>query len=70
MLFFIRIGYVKTDEIAWEPNSENCLDLIFAASPSEKVIIVPYTHHITSSIRKFMLDVPSPGSFQNIDLLI
>ena len=25
----------------WEPNSENCLDLMFAASPCEKVINVP-----------------------------
>ena len=54
-------------EIVREPN---CLDLIFAASPYEKVIIVPDTNYITSAIRKFMLDMPSPGSFQNIGLLI
>ena len=53
-----------------EPNSENCLDLIFAASPCEKVIIVPVRNCTTSAIRKFMLDIPSPGSFQNIGLLI
>ena len=52
------------------PNSENCLDLIFAAPPCEKVIIVPDTNYIISAIRKFMLDMPSPGRFQNIALLI
>ena len=56
--------------IVREPNFERCLDLIFAASPCEKVIIVADTNHITSAIRKFMLDMPSPGSFQNIGLLI
>ena len=53
-----------------EPNSENCLDLSFAAPPCEKIIIVPDTNYITSAISKFMLDMPSPGSFQNIGLLI
>ena len=52
-----------------EPNSENCLDLIFAAPPCEKVIIVPETNHITSAIRKFLLDMLSPGKFQNIGIL-
>ena len=56
--------------IVLEPNSENCLDLIFAALPCEKVIIVPDTNYITSAIRKFMLDMPSPGSFHDMDLLI
>ena len=60
----------NTPEIVGEPNSENCLDVIFAAPVCEKVIIVPDTNYITSAIRKFMLDMPSPGSFQNIDLLI
>ena len=49
-----------------EPNSENCLDLIFVAPPCDKVLIVPDTKCITFAIRTFMLDVPSPGSFQNI----
>ena len=56
--------------IVREPNSENCLDLIFAKPPCEKVIIVPDTKYITSAIRKFLLDMPSPGSFQNIGFLI
>ena len=54
--------------LVWEPNSENCLDLIFLVFPYEKVIIVPDTNHITSAIRKFMLDMQGPGSFQNIGL--
>ena len=57
-------------DIVREPNSENCLDFIFVARPCEKVIIVPDANYITSEIRKFMLDMPSPGSFQNIGLLI
>ena len=56
--------------IVREPNSENCLDLTFAAPPCEKVIIVPDTNYITSAIRKFMLDIPSPGSFQNIGFYV
>ena len=31
-----------------EPNSESCLDLIFAVLPCDKVIIVPDTNYITS----------------------
>ena len=54
----------------WEPNSENGFDLIFAAPPCEEVITVPDTNYITSAIRKFMLDMPNPGNFQNIGLLI
>ena len=54
--------------ITWEPNSENCLDLIFVPSPCEKDIIVSDTNFITSAIRKFMLDIPSSGSFQDIGL--
>ena len=53
-----------------EPNSENCLDLIFVVSPCQKVIIVLDTDYITSAIRKFLWDMSSPGSFQNIGLLI
>ena len=45
-----------------EPNYEKCLDLVFAASPCEKVIIVPNKNFITSAIIKFMLDLPSPGT--------
>ena len=50
----------------WEPNSENCLHLIFY----EKVIVVPDTNYTTTAIRKFTLDMPGPGSFQNIGVLI
>ena len=53
-----------------EPNSENCLDMIFAAPPCKKVIIVPDTNYVTFAIRKLMLDILSAGSFQNIGLLI
>ena len=54
------------------PNSENCLDLLFAAPRFEKVIIVhvPATNYITSAIRKFMSDMPRTGNFQNMGLLI
>ena len=34
----------------------------------QKVIIVPDTNYITSAIRKLMLGIPSPGSFQSIGL--
>ena len=50
-------------------NSENYLDFILAAPPCEKVIIVPDTNYIISAIKKFMLDMPSPGSLQNIGIL-
>ena len=53
-----------------EPNSENCLDLIFATPPCEKVFVVSDTNYITPAIRKLMLDMSSPGSFQDIGLLI
>ena len=59
-----------SDNIFLEPNSENCLDLIFVAPLYEKVTFVSNKSHITSGIRKFMLDMPSPGSFQNIGLSI
>ena len=65
-------------QLVQEPNSENCLDLIFAAPPREKIITVPDTNYITvpdtnyitSAIRKFMLDMPSPGKLQNFGPLI
>ena len=53
-----------------EPNSENWLNWTFTVLPFEKVIIVPDTSYITSAIRKFMLDMSSPCSLQNISLLI
>ena len=72
--FFSENMILKTDTprvlLIWKfppgPNSENCLYLIFDAPACEKIIIAPDTSHITSAIRKLMLDMPSPGSFQNI----
>ena len=64
-LRWMKIFYRK---IVRESDSENYLDLIFAAPPYKKVIILPDTNYIISAIRKFMLDVPSPGSSQNIGL--
>ena len=61
---------MRINEVVREPNSENCLDLIFDAPFREKVIIVPDTNYITSAIRRFILEMPSPGSFQNIGFLI
>ena len=65
-----RFAYVIL--IVREPNSETCLALVMAAPLCEKVIIVSDINwaHITSAIKKFMMDRPSPGSFQNIGLLI
>ena len=40
----------------------------FCCTSCQKVIIVPDTKYITSAIRNLMLDIPSPGSFQNIGL--
>ena len=51
-----------------EPNSENCSDSIFVAPPCENVIFVSHENCIASAIIKLMLDMPSPGSFQNIGL--
>ena len=62
------LNVFQTTQIVREPNSENCLDLIFVASLCEKVIFVLDTKYITSAIRKFMLEMPSPGSYQNIGL--
>ena len=50
--------------IALESNPENCLDLIFVESPV-KINFVSVKTFITSAIRKFMLEMPSPGSFQS-----
>ena len=44
------------------------LRLEFCCTLCQKVIIVPDTNYITSAIRKLMLDISSPGSFQNIGL--
>ena len=38
------------------------LELIFVPSPCEKVVIVPNTNCITSAIRKFTMEIPSPSS--------
>ena len=51
-----------------EQNNKSCLDLIFAVHPCEKLISASDENYIISAIRKFMLDMPRPGSFQNIDL--
>ena len=64
----IRIG--MTLALVREANSENCLDLIFAVLPCEKAIIVPDTNYVISAIRKFMLYMPIPGSFENKGLQI
>ena len=58
--------YFWDNRVVREPNTENCSDFIFAADPCEKAIIVPDTNYITSAILKFILDMPSPGGFQNI----
>ena len=52
------------DNVVREPSSENCSGLSFVPPPHEKVIFVSDKRDITSAIRKFMLDMPSPGSFQ------
>ena len=74
LLVYVIIVYNEyaeyVDLIVWEPNSENFLNLIFVAPPCEKVIFVYDESYITSAIRKFMLDMPSPGSSQNIGLKI
>ena len=49
-------------------NYEICLNLIFVVSPYENVTIIPDTNYTTSAIRKFMMDMPIPGSFQNTGL--
>ena len=67
---FHIVNFLFLALLVQEPNSENCLDLIFAAPPCQKDIIVLDINYITSAIRKFMLDMPSPSSFQNKGLLI
>ena len=59
-----------SNNVVQKPNSENCLDLVFAAPPCQNVIIVQDTSYTISGIKKFMLDMPSPCSFQNIGILI
>ena len=61
---------VEFDLLVLEPNSENCLDLNSVAPPCDKVICIPDNTYITLAIRKFMLDMPRPGSFQTISLEI
>ena len=46
-------------------NTKGC---IFVVSDCEKVIFVSDENFITCAIRKFMLDMPSSGNFQNIGL--
>ena len=36
--------------------------MIFVPSPREKIVIVPNTDCITSAIRKFTMEIPSPSS--------
>ena len=55
-------------DIIRELNSENSLDLIFGPSPGEKVVILTDTHCIIYANRKFVLDMPSDGSFQDTGL--
>ena len=57
---------IEVKNYSREPNSENCLDLIFAVSPCEKVIFVSDENYITYEIRQFMLHMPGPGSFQSL----
>ena len=45
------------------------LILEFCCTHCQKLIIVLDTNYITSAIRKLMLDIPSPGGFENIDRL-
>ena len=45
-------------------------DLLKSTSPGAKLWKLLRFDLITSAIRKFMLDMPSPGSFPNIGLLI
>ena len=49
-------------------HSKNYLDLIFVEPLCEKVIFASVENYITPAVRKFMLDMSSPGSFQNIGL--
>ena len=42
----------------------------FCCTPCEKVIFVSDENYIISAIRKFMLNMPSPGSFQDMGLKI
>ena len=46
-----RADCIITLILVQEPNSENCLDF-FLLHPCEKVIIIPDTNYITSTIKK------------------
>ena len=49
--------------------SHRCSDILtFVASPFEIINIVTDTNYNTSAIRKVMLNMPTPGSLQNIGL--
>ena len=61
LIYAIIVCYEYAEHI-WEPNSENCLNLILVA-PCEKVIFVSDESYITSAIKKIMLDMTSPGSY-------
>ena len=54
-----------TDIKVQEPNSEDCVDFTFSGTSCERVAFVFDKKFITSAIKKFMLDMSSPGSFQN-----
>ena len=72
-LFLVRTSSVlevQVRPLVQGPNSQNCLCLVSVAFPFEKVIFVSDTNYVTSAIRKFMLGMASPGSFQNIVLSI
>ena len=51
------MSHGSPQSIVPESNSENCLNVIFVASPCEKVIFVSDEEYVTSAIRNFMLDM-------------
>ena len=61
-----RVQLIVFQVIVREPNCENCLDFISVASPCEKIIFASDGNYMTYTIRRFMLDMPNPGSFQNV----
>ena len=62
---FLTEFYQGVPGVTLSGHTKISVDLIFIASICGKLIFVPYTNYITSAIRKFMLDIPIPGSFQN-----
>ena len=62
----LTISCIFLLEFLQGPNSENCLVLVFCKKM--RVIFASDEKYITYAIRKFMLDMPSPGRFQNIGL--